>query len=106
MVHKKARCTIERSFGQLKMRFRCLEGKLRIKLEKVPPIIVACFILHNLAKRYGDPDFFENDGHNSDDDDSDDDSEPDDVVNVNEHYLRRLGKQKRQEVVDFLQNNV
>ena len=38
MVHKKAKCTIERSFGQLKMRFRCLQGKLRIKLERVPTI--------------------------------------------------------------------
>ena len=39
-IHKRARCTIERSFGQLKRRFHCLGSILRFDLDRVPSIIV------------------------------------------------------------------
>ena len=52
-VHKMARCTIERTFGQSKRRFNCLGSILRCSLDRVPSVIVACFILHNLAKYLG-----------------------------------------------------
>jgi hypothetical protein len=54
---KKERVTIERCFGQLKRRFPILLYVCRVKLENVPKIIVACVILHNIAKFLGDPDF-------------------------------------------------
>ena len=53
-IHKRARCTIERSFGQLKRRFRCLGSILR-ELDRMPSIIVVWYILHNrgLLIEYG-----------------------------------------------------
>ncbi|XP_054259636.1 putative nuclease HARBI1 [Macrosteles quadrilineatus] len=54
---KKERVVIERCFGQLKRRFPILQYVCRVKLEKVPKIIVACVVLHNIAKSLGDPDF-------------------------------------------------
>ncbi|XP_044745098.1 putative nuclease HARBI1 [Coccinella septempunctata] len=53
---KKERVIIERCFGQLKRRFPILQYVCRVKLEKVPKIIVACFVLHNVAKTLKDID--------------------------------------------------
>lgn len=47
--HKTTRCIIERSFGLLKQRFRCLLDKLRFSPQKCCRIIIACCILHNFA---------------------------------------------------------
>ncbi|XP_041420063.1 putative nuclease HARBI1 [Xenopus laevis] len=50
--HKATRCIIERTFGILKSRFRCLDktgGFLIYKPEKVCQIIFSCCILHNYA---------------------------------------------------------
>ncbi|XP_002933847.1 putative nuclease HARBI1 [Xenopus tropicalis] len=50
--HKATRCIIERTFGILKSRFRCLDktgGALMYKPEKVCQIIFCCCILHNFA---------------------------------------------------------
>lgn len=98
-VHKNVRCTIERSFGQLKKRFYCLGSILRIKLDRIPSTIVTCFVLHNLAKSMNDPDF---------------PYEPDENIHPpaengqplagNDVYLRRLGEIKRTELVTFLDN--
>ena len=55
--HKTTRNVIERTFGQLKKPFHCLGSILRLRLHRVCPVIIACFILHNLAKRYNDPNF-------------------------------------------------
>lgn len=54
---KKERCIIERMFGQLKQRFPILQNKIRIATERIPLVITACFILHNVAKFLNDPDF-------------------------------------------------
>ncbi|XP_041981468.1 putative nuclease HARBI1 [Aricia agestis] len=40
---------VERLFGVLKRRFPCLQNGLGLKLENIPPIIVACAVLHNIA---------------------------------------------------------
>ncbi|KAJ8020987.1 hypothetical protein HOLleu_40735 [Holothuria leucospilota] len=56
--HKKERLIIERCFGQLKRRFPMLQGRVRIQLRKVPSLIVACCIMHNVAKCLQDPNDF------------------------------------------------
>ena len=54
IAHTKTRNVIERAFGVLKMRFRCLDttaGKLMFSPERSCKIILACFILHNMAHK-------------------------------------------------------
>lgn len=46
----KERVIIEQCFGQLKRRFPILGYVCRIKLENVPNMILACVILHNIAR--------------------------------------------------------
>ncbi|CAH1969283.1 unnamed protein product [Acanthoscelides obtectus] len=53
---KQERVIIERCFGQLKRRFHILQYVCRVKLENVPKIIIACIVLHNVAKSLGDSD--------------------------------------------------
>ncbi|KAJ1164838.1 hypothetical protein NDU88_005271 [Pleurodeles waltl] len=51
-AHVRTRRIIERTFGLLKARFRCLHmtgGSLYYSPKKVCQIIVACYMLHNLA---------------------------------------------------------
>ena len=53
--HMKTRNVIERTFGVLKMRFRCLHstgGKLRISPKRACYVIIACCILHNIARKH------------------------------------------------------
>ena len=78
-------------------RFYCLGCMLKVKLDKVPSIIAACFILYNLAKRFGDPDIQLDDDDDDDDDNNNDTNQIAD--NENEGYLRKLGERKRQEMV-------
>lgn len=56
-LHILDRTTIERIFGQLKRRFPILGGKIRVATDRIPKIIVACFVLHNIAKHLNEPDF-------------------------------------------------
>ncbi|XP_052278288.1 putative nuclease HARBI1 [Dreissena polymorpha] len=65
----KTRCCIERLFGVWKRRFHILHAELiaiinliyvtfiqiRLKLEKCSNVIIACAVLHNLAKLWGEP---------------------------------------------------
>ena len=53
--HSRARVVIERTFGVLKQRFRCLDksgGVLSYTPQKVASFCVACCVLHNIAKRH------------------------------------------------------
>ena len=54
---KACRSSVERSIGQLKRRFTCLKSGLRVQPDKACLIIVACVILHNIAKMLGEEDF-------------------------------------------------
>ncbi|KAJ1125485.1 hypothetical protein NDU88_003914 [Pleurodeles waltl] len=63
-AHVRTRRVIERTFGLLKARFRCLHmtgGSLYYSPKKVCHIIVACCMLHNLALRRQVP-FLQEDG--------------------------------------------
>ncbi|KAJ1117123.1 hypothetical protein NDU88_005323 [Pleurodeles waltl] len=63
-AHGRTRRVIERTFGLLKARFRCLHmtgGSLMYSPKKVCQIIVACCMLHNLALRRQVP-FLQEDG--------------------------------------------
>nr|XP_023680798.1 putative nuclease HARBI1 [Paramormyrops kingsleyae] len=54
--HTETHAIIERTFGLLKMRFRCLDksgGALQYSPQKVAAVFVACCVLHNIAMRYG-----------------------------------------------------
>ena len=48
-----ARVTIERAFGVLKERWRCLLKRLDNNLENIPDIL-ACCVLHNITQLKGD----------------------------------------------------
>ncbi|CAH1977742.1 unnamed protein product [Acanthoscelides obtectus] len=53
---KQERAIIERCFGQLKRWFPILQYVCCVKWENVLKIIIACIVLHNVAKSLGDPD--------------------------------------------------
>lgn len=50
MAHITTRSIVERTFGVWKRRFPCLSIKLRTKLNTTVKIILACAILHNVAR--------------------------------------------------------
>ena len=48
---RSARNPIECAFGRLKARWSILTRKMDMKLEKIPTIVYACFVLHNFCER-------------------------------------------------------
>lgn len=51
-AHGTTRAVVERAIGQLKRRFHCLHAELRMKPERCCTVILACCVLHNIAKQY------------------------------------------------------
>ena len=49
---RSARNPIECAYGRLKARWQVLTKKMDFKLDKIPKIIHACFILHNFCERH------------------------------------------------------
>jgi hypothetical protein len=96
----KDRVIIERCFGQVKKRFPILRGQVRIQLHRVPILIVACFVLHNVAKylQDGDDDFM--------DVDPDDEHEDLDGEEGNDAYIRQLGQERRRVISRILHGQV
>ena len=56
-----ARVTIERAFGILKARWRCLLKRLDNLLENVSAVVITCCVLHNICQMTKD-DYLEQDG--------------------------------------------
>lgn len=96
--HSKERVIIERCFGQVKRRFLILHGRVRLRLSKVPSVIVACFVLHNVAKYLDDRDDFPDLPPDSDDDSdsASDDDEDDDL------RIRQRGQDRRRTIAESL----
>ncbi|XP_067143463.1 uncharacterized protein [Centruroides vittatus] len=93
-AHKKARNTIERCFGVLKQRFRCLDlksaGGLQYVLEKSAKIVMACAILHNICVAFNIP-TEEICGNDDDDDDG--------SINEMEHSANQNAVNVRQQLI-------
>ena len=90
----RARVNIEMAFGRVKRRFACLYRTLHVPLPKVCCIITCCFILHNFAMMYNDPDF---------DDVLPDHDQPivNDVELNNDDLLRQQGARRRQQLTQL-----
>ena len=52
----KTRVLIEQAFGRLKRRWGILHQEIRMDTRKVPKLVVACLILHNIAIDMNMPD--------------------------------------------------
>jgi hypothetical protein len=48
------RCMVERCFGVWKRRFACLSMKLRTKIDTTSKVVLACAVLHNVARQRRD----------------------------------------------------
>lgn len=55
--HSKTRVAIEQTIGQAKRRFNALHQENRRSMKNLSFDIMSCCILHNFAKRYGQPVF-------------------------------------------------
>lgn len=96
-VHAENRVIIERLFGQLKRRFPILSSKIRIALEKIPTLIVSCFVLHNVSKFLKDEDDLETiyvEIHEANEDQDQD----------NFDDIRQEGRRKREVIAQLLYN--
>ena len=56
---KRTRVIVEQMFGQMKRRFPCLAIGLRISPVRASTVIIACAVLHNKAKDFGEPEMDE-----------------------------------------------
>ena len=63
----------------------------------MPSVIAAAFILYNLAKRLGDPDFYGDDAVDEDDD-------LPDLTDRTDNYLGVNGQEKRQQMAELYHN--
>lgn len=106
-MHKRNRVVIENTFGQLKRRFPILKYVIRVKLENVPTFVIACCVLHNLAKYLKEEILFDeedtitngevNDTHTVTESDI---TETQDETNQRE--LRLKGERRRRTIVNLL----
>ena len=51
---REARNPIECAFGRLKARWSILKRKMDLKLENIPVVVLACFVLHNFCEFHND----------------------------------------------------
>ena len=86
----RGRVVVERTFGKLKTRWRCLLKELQENISRVPKTILTCCILHNLCLRFDD-DIQEDD----DDDDGDGHAPPPGLGDP-------VGRGVRQAIADFM----
>lgn len=94
-IHKAERVIIERCFGQLKQRFPVLGNRVRLNIQNIPKIIVACCVLHNIGKFLND-ELVETTVAINDEDEEYENNDLEEVV------LRYQGQQKRAEIAQLL----
>ena len=92
------RTIIERVIGQLKRRFSILKSEVRIATDRIPSVIVACAVMHNVAKRLGD-EAPEEEGEQNLLEDPDDEAEDQEDIAPN---IRQLGQQRRLELAQII----
>jgi hypothetical protein len=97
-IYAKDRVIIERCFGMLKRRFPMMGYVIRVKLSNVSSLIVAAFVLHNIAKFLKDEDF-EDEPQPNQDSDSD---EEQDLMERSASQIRAQGQRKRREVAQLI----
>ncbi|XP_068089492.1 putative nuclease HARBI1 [Hyperolius riggenbachi] len=90
-AHVRTRSVIERCFGHLKTRFRCIDnsgGALLYKPQKVIDIIVACCVVHNICIKQNLPGYrlphtpLSVQSDDFEDEEPDEEEEPDEAGNV------------------------
>lgn len=102
LTHARERVIVERIFGQLKQRFPIVGNCVRVALDRVPKVIVTCAVLHNVAKHLNDPfDYVIENVRHDNEVIVDAEDEADDGQDEN-RLTKRLGEQKRQNMMDFI----
>lgn len=88
VAHKHARNVVERAFGVLKMRLRCLNKHrvLHYSPSKAAHIVYACMVLHNICMLRKMPLPEEDADGDADDDEADDDDEVNELGNVGQRF--------------------
>lgn len=95
----KARVRVEHAFGQLKRRFAICHSGLRLALERMPTVVLCCFILHNMAVEMNLPEIEEE--YEGEEDERDlGDTEPERIPNppISERRRKQEGSIKRDEM--------
>ena len=84
----KLRVVVERAYGKLKMRWRCLLKELEDDTGRVADNTLACCVLHNVCIIMGDDlDDFDDDSNDGDEDGGEDDEEGQEIRRVLTQYL-------------------
>lgn len=96
-IHSKSRVAIEQTFGMVKRRFPILRYGVRTELSRVPQIIIACCVLHNIAITRQEPEDFADD--NVDDAQMDCADLP---PRLSQLQLRIQGQNRRQQIAALL----
>ena len=103
VVHKHTRSLVERTIGQAKKRFYCMGSIIRLKQDRIPSVVVACFILHNEAKRLYDPPIpYTRDEEDGFLDRNTPPPAPGNLQASSDARIRRLGEARRTDVANIL----
>ena len=86
----KLRVVVERAYGKLKMRWRCLLKELDDDTGRVADITLACCVLHNFCIIMGDDvDDFDDNSGDDDEERGEDDEEGQEIRRALTQYLEK-----------------
>ncbi|PSN41082.1 hypothetical protein C0J52_10622 [Blattella germanica] len=94
-IHCRNRVIIKKLFGQLKRRFPILSRRLNVDLDMIVQIVMACFVLHNVAKFLKDRDF------EGEDEEETDELVFEDILEEDVNQIRVAGRKKRDELASW-----